>query len=247
MSVRKLGFLAIVLMFVALLSAPAEASRASRASTRDLQEKLTLLGYEPGPIDGLFGAKTRAAVRAFQHDSNIKVDGVVGRQTRAALDTALDMGGRRPAAANQQLDIYEDVLTDRLSSGAVTLPSRFAKVQVTRTAPGRYNISINGHVIANSPGANALPRISHTFEMPGEDAYVFAAASPRRDCRLEHTVFVVRADGTFMPPTPIGNCKEVLNGRVQDDELVLSFPPLHVPSWRLEESWIYQHGQVVQR
>lgn len=247
MSVRKFGFMALVILFVGLLALPAEASRASRASTRDLQEKLTLLGYEPGPIDGLFGPKTRSAVRAFQTDADIKVDGIVGRQTRAALESALDMGGRRPQAANQQLDIYEDVLTDRLASGSVTLPSRYAKVEVNRTGPGRYNIAINGNVVATSPGANAMPRISHTFELPGEDAYVFAAASPRRDCRLEHTVLVVRADGSFMPPTPVGNCKEVLNGRVQGDELVLSFPPLHVPSWRLEESWIYQGGKIEQR
>ncbi len=244
MSVRKLGALALVVMFLALLATPAEASR---ASNRDLQEKLTLLGYEPGPIDGRYGPKTRAAVRAFQGDSNITVDGIVGRQTRAALDAALEMGGRRPVSANHQLDIYEDVLTDRLANGSVTLPSRYAKVDVTRTAPGRYNISINGNVVAVSPGANALPRISHTFELPGEDAFVFAAASPRRDCRLEHTVLVVRADGTFLAPTAVGNCKEILNGRVQDDSLVLSFPPINVTSWRLEESWIYQGGKVEQR
>lgn len=244
MSVRKLGMVAMVVLLVSVLAGPAQASR---ASTRDLQEKLTLLGYEPGPIDGRMGPKTRAAVRAFQTDAEIKVDGVVGPQTRAALESALDMGGRRPTAANHQLDIYEDVLTDRLASGSATLPSRFAKVEVTRAAPGRYNISINGNVVASSPGANAMPRISHTFELPGEDAYVFAASSPRRDCRLEHTVLVVRADGSFLPPTPIGNCREILNGRVQGDSLVLSFPPVSVPSWRLEESWIYQAGQVVQR
>lgn len=244
MSVRKLGALALVVMFVALLATPAEASR---ASNRDLQEKLTLLGYEPGPIDGRYGPKTRSALRAFQTDSNIRVDGVVGPQTRAALDAALEMGGRRPLSANHQLDIYEDVLTDRLAAGSVALPSRYASVEVVRTAPGRYNIRINGNVVATSPGANALPRISRTFELPGEDAYVFAAASPRRDCRLEHTVLVVRADGTFLAPTPVGNCREVLNGRVQDDSLVLSFPPLAVKSWRLEESWIYQGGTVEQR
>ena len=244
MSVRKFGLLGLVMLMALAVPTPAEASR---ASTRDLQEKLTLLGYEPGPIDGRVGPKTRAAIRAFQQDSDLAVDGIVGPRTRAALDTALDMGGRRPVAANHQLDIYEDVLTDRLAAGSVQLPSRYANVEVVRTAPGRYNIKINGNTVASSPGANAMPRISHTFELPGEDAFVFAAASPRRDCRLEHTVLVVRADGTFMAPTPIGNCKEVLNGRVQDDSLVLSFPPKVVPSWRLEESWIYQGGQVEQR
>ena len=31
----------------------------------DLQEALKALGYNPGPIDGVFGATTEAAVKAF--------------------------------------------------------------------------------------------------------------------------------------------------------------------------------------
>lgn len=245
---RRFGLFALVLALVMLLAAPADAARRGNAATRDVQEKLTLLGYEPGPVDGLMGPKTRAAVRQFQTDAEIKVDGIVGPQTRRALDEAIDRGGRKPEAANNQLDIYEDVLTDRLvDGGSVTLPSRYAKVTVAKAGPGRYTLSINGNVVATSPGATAMPRISRTFEMPGEDAWVFASQTARRDCRIEHSILVVRKDGTFLPPTPAGNCRELLNGRVQDDSLVLSFPPLAVPSWRLEESWIYQGGSVVQR
>lgn len=220
----------------------------TRGQTRELQEKLILLGYEPGPIDGAYGRQTRAAVRKFQKDAEIRVDGVVGRQTLGALDEFVARGnaaGQKPQAANIQLDIYEDVLTDRLMSGSVTLPSRFAKVELTRAGAGRYTLAINGNVVATSPGGNGLPRISHTFEMPGEDAYVFASMAGRRQgCRLEHTLVVVRQDGSFMPPTPVGNCQEILNARVQDNTFVMSFPPEHVPSWRLEESWVYYNGQI---
>jgi V8-like Glu-specific endopeptidase len=40
-------------------------------------------------VDGIFGPKTRAAVIAFQRAMRIQVDGVVGRQTWAALDRVL--------------------------------------------------------------------------------------------------------------------------------------------------------------
>lgn len=244
---RFLSVTAVSLCLLAAFALPADAKGKGNSSTRDLQEKLSLLGYDPGAVDGRYGPKTREAVRLFQADAEIKVDGKVGPQTRKALDEAIDMGGRKPQQANIGLDIWEDVLTDRLSEGSVTLPSRYAKVEVTKAGPGRYTIAINGQVVATSPGYNALPRISHTFELPGEDAYVFASATGRKSCRLEHTVVSVRKDGTFMPPTAIGNCRELLNGRVQADNLVLSYPPIEVPSWRLDETWVYSLGKVEQR
>jgi peptidoglycan hydrolase-like protein with peptidoglycan-binding domain len=38
-------------------------------------------GADPGAIDGLFGARTAAAVRAYQSDRGVLVDGIVGDQT----------------------------------------------------------------------------------------------------------------------------------------------------------------------
>lgn len=46
-----------------------------------LQLALTLKGYDPQAIDGDFGAKTDAQVRAFQRTNKLTVDGIVGRET----------------------------------------------------------------------------------------------------------------------------------------------------------------------
>jgi peptidoglycan hydrolase-like protein with peptidoglycan-binding domain len=54
----------------------------------DLQEALKALGYNPGPIDGVFGAATEAAVKAFQQARAITADGIVGRVTWINIDEA---------------------------------------------------------------------------------------------------------------------------------------------------------------
>jgi N-acetylmuramoyl-L-alanine amidase len=49
------------------------------------QARLRNLGYDPGPIDGIAGPRTEAAVRAFQRDYSLTVDGICGPQTRGKL------------------------------------------------------------------------------------------------------------------------------------------------------------------
>ncbi|HZK38380.1 MAG TPA: LysM peptidoglycan-binding domain-containing protein [Clostridia bacterium] len=55
------------------------------ASVQQLQQLLRNEGYDPGPIDGIFGSRTQSAVMAFQRDTHIAVDGIVGIQTWTAL------------------------------------------------------------------------------------------------------------------------------------------------------------------
>ncbi|WP_026486616.1 peptidoglycan-binding domain-containing protein [Caldanaerobius polysaccharolyticus] len=46
-----------------------------------LQLILQSLGYDPGPIDGIFGPRTKNAVMRLQRDYGIRVDGIVGPET----------------------------------------------------------------------------------------------------------------------------------------------------------------------
>ena len=51
-----------------------------------VQARLSNLGYEPGPVDGILGPRTENAIRAFQADNPpLKVDGVCGPMTLAEL------------------------------------------------------------------------------------------------------------------------------------------------------------------
>lgn len=56
---------------------------------RAVQTALTFLGYSPGNVDGIFGQLTDEAVRRFQSDHGIAVDGIVGPDTIAALNVEL--------------------------------------------------------------------------------------------------------------------------------------------------------------
>ena len=55
---------------------------------RDLQQALKALGFDPGPVDSVFGARTQGAVKAFQQAREITVDGIVGRVTWINIDEA---------------------------------------------------------------------------------------------------------------------------------------------------------------
>ena len=50
-----------------------------------LQDQLIKKGYDPGIVDGDFGGKTYSALKHFQADNNIAVDGIAGKQTVKAL------------------------------------------------------------------------------------------------------------------------------------------------------------------
>jgi peptidoglycan hydrolase-like protein with peptidoglycan-binding domain len=57
-------------------------------AVRDLQQALKALGHDPGSIDGVFGDATESAVKAFQQEREITVDGIVGKVTWINIDEA---------------------------------------------------------------------------------------------------------------------------------------------------------------
>lgn len=57
----------------------------SGSKVKTLQVRLDLQGYDPGPIDGIFGARTAAAVKSFQDNKGLKADGEVDEITWRAL------------------------------------------------------------------------------------------------------------------------------------------------------------------
>ena len=55
------------------------------STVKTIQRKLKNWGYYNGSVDGIFGSKTKQAVRYFQQKNGLKVDGIVGNNTLKAL------------------------------------------------------------------------------------------------------------------------------------------------------------------
>lgn len=57
----------------------------SGSAVQQLQTALNQLGYSVGSADGKYGSATEKAVRQFQQDHSLKVDGKAGQQTQALV------------------------------------------------------------------------------------------------------------------------------------------------------------------
>jgi peptidoglycan hydrolase-like protein with peptidoglycan-binding domain/DNA invertase Pin-like site-specific DNA recombinase len=68
---------------------------------RVVQRTLRRLGWQPGPVDGLYGPRTEAAVTRFQAAAKVAADGIVGPRTRHALTRATKEPLRRGAGFAQ--------------------------------------------------------------------------------------------------------------------------------------------------
>lgn len=65
----------------------------SKQLTVEAQKRLADLGYNPGPIDGDLGPRTIAAVKSFQRDIDIPIDGRIDFYLLKALAFTIDQSG----------------------------------------------------------------------------------------------------------------------------------------------------------
>ena len=106
---RKLRAGLAALLLCAALAAGTAGIRAAAASYKNgssgetvlkIQRVLKNKGYYTGALDGIFGSRTESAVRRFQRDAGITVDGICGPETLRALGLS---PGSTPGAADRAL------------------------------------------------------------------------------------------------------------------------------------------------
>lgn len=80
---------------------------------QDLQTLLTQKGYQPGPIDGMMGPKTRMAVKRVQQEHGLPITGWLSAETMMVIDDGPKQYSGRPLP-----DKYREVATKVASNNS---------------------------------------------------------------------------------------------------------------------------------
>ena len=157
---RSLRLVVLGLLLVGLAAPPTAVAKADRA-LRQAQEMLEKRGFDPGPIDGLMGTRTRRALREFQRAAELPVTGRLDRKTRAALRPKKrpDAGKSKPASAaskpvpEEAKPNSEDAAAgDDTKAGASTAAATAALDAQAKTPPST-GLEANANVTP-APGAS---------------------------------------------------------------------------------------------
>ena len=70
---------------------------------RRIQQKLKSMGYYTGSVDGIYGTQTQSAVKKFQRDNGLDVDGIAGPKTLSYLGISSSSSGSGQYNSN---DVY---------------------------------------------------------------------------------------------------------------------------------------------
>lgn len=135
----------------------------SGEQVRVIQDKLKRWGYYDGAVDGIFGSATAKAVRYFQRSNGLTEDGIVGKNTLAALgmfNTGSTSSSTGAAAQDATVNLLARVISaeargepyaGQVAVGAVILnrvehPSFPSTVAGVVYQPGAFTCMVDGQI-----------------------------------------------------------------------------------------------------
>lgn len=132
------------------------------ALVRSLQRRLDGQGYSPGPVDGRYGPRTENAVESFQSARALRVDGIAGPLTLAALRTTVLYPGTGYAGARSSRvrGLQRQLRRDGFSPG--TIDGRYGPLTegAVRRFQAAHGLQVDG--IAGPHTFGELERIAGT-------------------------------------------------------------------------------------
>ncbi|HOA97160.1 MAG TPA: spore cortex-lytic enzyme [Acetivibrio saccincola] len=115
----------------------------------EIQTRLKKWGYYDGKIDGVYGIKTYRAVRKFQAKNGLKVDGVAGSQTLAAL--GIPTGSTGQSSDNNNLNLLAHIIHGEARGEPYVGQVAVGAVILNRVRDSRFPNTIAG--VIYQPGA----------------------------------------------------------------------------------------------
>ena len=114
----------------------------SRGSTvKTIQQKLKNWGYYKGAVDGIFGAKTKEAVKYFQRKNGLTADGIVGKKTLSALGMSSGTNSGNNSGATSSYSDADVALLTKLIYGEARGESYTGKVAIAAVVLNRVKSS----------------------------------------------------------------------------------------------------------
>lgn len=140
----------------------------------DIQRRLSSLGYNPGPLDGKDGSKTRDVVKQFQRARGLAADGIAGPKTLVLLFPPAQVKGSAAAAvvakqpkATRRIDeiivhctatpegravSVETIRSWHLANGWKDIGYHYVVFLDGSLEPGRPEAQIGSHVAGHNSG-----------------------------------------------------------------------------------------------
>ena len=155
-----------------------------RATRRQIQLGLQAAGFDPGGADGLFGPRTRAAIRGWQAGQGARATGYL---TGVQVEALRGGGGRPPQATDEVARVAEQradaaqlgAPAGEIDAGSASRPTLESGLRRLAAALGVGNVSIPGRLQAESGGGNATERPAGGTSTDDRERPRAAAERPR--------------------------------------------------------------------
>lgn len=136
---------------------------------REVQSKLTELGYDPGPVDGIYGHKTRKEVVRFQESRGLEADGVVGPVSLKAMGIAVKPVGPEP----ERLKFRELLLANPNYFGNLKV-SKFEQVKAKKNVVSYEELKCVGY----NPHIRQIEAVVHVKKDYGYGGDICSTGTP---------------------------------------------------------------------
>jgi len=110
----------------------------SGSEVKQIQQKLKEWGYYKGNVDGVYGSQTQQAVKNFQKANGLKVDGIAGEKTLAAIGIS-SSGGSSSGSGQTSSNSSDLNLLSRLVYGEARGEQYIGQVAVAAVVLNRVS------------------------------------------------------------------------------------------------------------